>query len=512
MTTEEVRSGWTGRVFGWPTSLMAAMVLVAVSASAASFQDERAAASDHRQQLPMRGQQQDTIVVTWNDACLEAIRTTRPGPPIVARALAILHTAIYDAWAAYDQRALGTRFGGALRRPADEATRANKTKAISFAAYRVLLDLFASQQQIRDTLMTGLGYDPLDLSTDIAEPSGIGNVVAKAILDFRHADGSNQLGGYADTTGYRPVNTPDAILDPNRWQPLRVADGQGGFIVQKFMAPRWGNVTPFALTSSSQFRPGPPRLLPEDEAGYRRQAQQLIRYSAQLTDRTKTIAEYWSDGPATELPPGHWTLFAEFVSHPDDHTLGQDVRMFFAMANALLDASISAWETKRFYDYVRPIAAIRYLFAGSKILAWAGPYQGTQLILGDDWQPYQVETVVTPAFAEYVSGHSTFSAAAAEVLKRFTGSNWFGYKVVIAAGSSRIEPGAVPAADMTLYWPTFSAAADQAGISRRYGGIHFAEGDVRGREVGRAVGLQAWTKARSYFNRRAHCGRDCDDK
>jgi hypothetical protein len=97
MTTEEVRSGWTGRVFGWPTGLMAAMVLVAVSASAASFQDERAAASDHRQQLPMRGQQQDTIVVTWNDACLEAIRTTRPGPPIVARALAILHTAIYDA-------------------------------------------------------------------------------------------------------------------------------------------------------------------------------------------------------------------------------------------------------------------------------------------------------------------------------------------------------------------------------------------------------------------------------
>jgi hypothetical protein len=134
------------------------------------------------------------------------------------------------------------------------------------------------------------------------------------------------------------------------------------------------------------------------------------------------------------------------------------------------------------------------------------------LILGDDWQPYQVETVVTPAFAEYVSGHSTFSAAAAEVLKRFTGSDWFGYKVVIAAGSSRIEPGAVPAADMTLYWPTFSAAADQAGISRRYGGIHFADGDVRGREVGRAVGLQAWTKARSYFNRPEHCGRDCDDE
>jgi hypothetical protein len=449
MTTEETSSGWTRRVFcSGLAGLMAAMMLVAVNATAASFQDERAAASVHRRQLPMRGQQQDTVVVTWNDACLEAIRTTRPGPPIVARALAMLHTAIYDAWAAYDRRALGTRFGGALRRPADEATGANRRKAISFAAYRALVDLFPSEQASFNALMTGLG----------------------------------------------------------------VADGRGGFIVQKFIAPHWGNVTPFALTSASQFRPGPPKLLPEDEAGYRRQAQQLIRYSAELSDRTKAIAAYWSDGPSTELPPGHWTLFAEFVSHRDDHTLGQDVRMFFAMANALLDASISAWETKRFYDYVRPITAIHYLYAGRQIRAWAGPYQGTQLILGDDWQPYQVETLVTPAFAEYVSGHSTFSAAAAEVLKRFTGSDWFGYKVVIAAGSSRIEPGAVPAADVTLYWPTFSAAADQAGISRRYGGIHFAEGDVRGREVGRAVGLQAWTKARSYFNRREHCGRDCEDE
>jgi VCPO second helical-bundle domain len=185
--------------------------------------------------------------------------------------------------------------------------------------------------------------------------------------------------------------------------------------------------------------------------------------------------------------------------------------MFFAMANALLDASISAWETKRFYDYVRPITAIHYLFAGSQIRAWAGPYQGTKLILGDEWLPYQVETLVTPPFAEYVSGHSTFSAAATEVLKRFTGSDWFGNEVTIAAGSSRIEPGAVPAADVTLHWPTFSAAADQAGLSRRYGGIHFAEGDLRGREVGRAVGLQAWMKARAYFNRHEHCGRDCDD-
>jgi hypothetical protein len=119
----------------------------------------------------------------------------------------------------------------------------------------------------------------------------------------------------------------------------------------------------------------------------------------------------------------------------------------------------------------------------------------------------------TPAFPEYVSGHSAFSAAAAEVLKRFTGSDWFGGEVTIAAGSSLVEPGAVPVTDVTLRWRTFSAAADEAGMSRRYGGIHFVEGDLRGRELGRAVGLQAWMKARRYFNRdQDDHDDDCEDE
>ena len=373
----------------------------------------------------------------------------------------------------------------------------------------MLVDLFPSEQPSFDALMLGLGYDPSDRSTNTDTPSGIGNVVANAILAFRHNDGSNQLGGYADTTGYQPVNTPDAILDPNRWQPLRIPDASGGFTIQKFAQPHWQNVTPFALRSAAQFRPPPPQLLPEDEAGYRRQAWQLIRISAGLTDRVKAISEYWADGPSSEQPPGHWTLFAEFVSRRDRHSLGEDVRLFFALSNAVFDAGIAAWEAKRYYDYVRPVTAIHYLFAGRRILAWGGPYRGTRLILGDEWQPYRAPMFGTPPFPEYVSGHSSFSAAAAEVLKRFTGSDRFGGEVTIAAGSSLVEPGAVPASDVTLRWPTFSAAADEAGISRRYGGIHFVEGDLEGRKLGRAVGRQAWTKASRYFNRNEH-GNDPD--
>jgi hypothetical protein len=105
---------------------------------------------------------------------------------------------------------------------------------------------------------------------------------------------------------------------------------------------------------------------------------------------------------------------------------------------------------------------------------------------------------VTPPFAEYPSGHSTFSAAAAEVLKRFTGADTFGGSFTQRAGTSAVEAG-VPAQDLTLRWATFSEAADEAGISRRYGGIHFEQGDIDGREMGRKIGGQAWDRARRHI-------------
>ena len=135
--------------------------------------------------------------------------------------------------------------------------------------------------------------------------------------------------------------------------------------------------------------------------------------------------------------------------------------------------------------------------------AWGGPYLGTQTIDGGTWQPYQAATFVTPAFPEYVSGHSAFSAAAAEVLKRFTGSDRLGASYTQRAGTSRFEAGAVPKSDVTLSWATFTEAADQAGLSRRYGGIHFQDGDLMGRMVGRQVGAQVWTKAQAYITGRA---------
>jgi hypothetical protein len=279
-----------------------------------------------------------------------------------------------------------------------------------------------------------------------------------------------------------------------------MSNGQGGFVIQKYIAPHWGNVIPFALKSQDQFAPKEPNFYPKDAAQYLKQAKQILGYSANLTDREKVIAEYWADGPSSELPPGHWTLFAEVVSARDRHTLDQDVKMFFAMTNAVFDAGISVWHFKRFYDYVRPVTAVHFLFAGQQVRAWAGPGLGTRLINGADWKPYQPLTFVTPPFAEYVSGHSTFSASAAKVLQLFTGSDRFGHSVTIPAGQSFVEQGLVPASDVTLRWRTFSDAADEAGISRRYGGIHFIDGDIQARKMGRKIGKQAWRKALTYFH------------
>ena len=444
----------------------------------------------------------DNVVLVWGEACLQTIRDTRHGPPMGGRTLAIVHTAMYDAWTAYDAVAVGTRLGGTLRRPADEHTLANKSEAVSYAAYRALLDLLPARASVYEALMLGLGYDPANTTTDTATPAGVGNVAAEALLSFRHDDGSNQLNGYQDYTGYVPVNPPmdpsvpggvDDLVDPAKWQPL-LHDGQ----VQRWIVPHWRYVTPFALTSAEQFMPPPPA--PVQSGEFRRQVQELINVQARLTDRQKVIAEYWADGPTLESTPGHWCTIAQYVSRRDGHTLDEDVKLFFGVANAVLDASIAAWAAKIAYDYVRPVTAVRYLKQGKRIRAWAGPGLGTQVIAGEAWVPYLVSTFRTPPFAEYVSGHSTFSTAAATVIRQFTGSDAYGACASFPPGWSRAEPGLVPASEVELCWPTFTAAAEESGASRLYGGVHFRQGNEAGLALGRQVGQRVWEKAQAYFD------------
>jgi len=472
----------------------------------------------------------DNRPVPWTSAALQGIRDSKLGAPMAARALAIVHTCMYDAWAAYDEHAVGTQLAGAMRRPASERTQANKEKAISYAAYRALADVLpVDTNSVYRPLMRQLGYDPDDISTDIETPEGIGNVACGAVLEFRHHDKSNQLGdladgAYSDWSGYRPLNPPGTVparasftkpLNPEHWQPLTYTDSTGSLVLQMFAGAQWCFVTPFALTKGDEFRsavePGPFKYGTHE---YQQQAEELIALSASLTDREKMIAEYWSDGPGTEQPPGHWLRIAQFVSERDHHTttpsgencavwgprqLDDDVKMFFVLSNAMFDASIAAWDAKREYDSVRPVTAIPLLFRGKTIRAWGGPGKGTVEMDGAQWIPYQPATFPTPPFPEYVSGHSTYSAAAARILQLWTGSDRFGDVVTLAAGSSKIEPGITPSKPVTLRWEAFADAAVEAGMSRRYGGIHFRAADLAGQRLGRLVAEHAWTKGQEYF-------------
>jgi hypothetical protein len=453
----------------------------------------------------------DNLVLQWDEELLQAVRALPPGPTVTARAISVVHTAIFDAWAAYDARARGTRLGTSLRRPAAERTLDNKNKAISFAAYTALVDLFPARrfdfdEQMRAICQMKMLCNPDDFANDITTPAAVGRAAAQAVIDYRHADGSNQLNGYADTTGYQPVNTPDTVVDPWRWQPLRVPLGTG--LPQKVTTPQWGKVKGFALSSPWQFPPpGPDRLATSFDPKH---IDNLLALTSGpngngLTDQQKVTAEYWADGPKSEFPPGHWALIAQVLSRKRGHSLDYDVKMFFALGNALMDASIAAWAAKFRWDFVRPITAIRERYRGKDVTSWLGPYQGYGTVQGEQWIPYQAPNVVTPPFPEYVSGHSTFSSAGAAILAKFTGSDTFGASVTIEAGSSLFEPSTdtqvgTPAEDVLLTWPTLTAAAKNAGLSRRLGGIHFQDGDEHGYNLGQKVGFNVMARTMAYIN------------
>jgi uncharacterized protein DUF6851/vanadium-dependent haloperoxidase-like protein len=179
---------------------------------------------------PVRAATGDSVVLAWNQQVLDTISTTKTGPTIAARALAVAHTAIYDAWAAYDPVAVDTRqrlrVNPDLRQPTAERTLDNKNRAVSFAAYATLVDLFPAQpqQDAFATQMADLGY--AINGSDTSTAAMLGGAAAQAVLDFRHRDGANQLGDlnggapYSDYTGYQPVNTWNQVKDPDRWQPL----------------------------------------------------------------------------------------------------------------------------------------------------------------------------------------------------------------------------------------------------------------------------------------------------
>ncbi|MGE5757187.1 MAG: vanadium-dependent haloperoxidase [Planctomycetaceae bacterium] len=264
----------------------------------------------------------------------------------------------------------------------------------------------------------------------------LGESVANQILAWRSHDGSNVKINY----------TPG--IASGLWRPT-----PPGFAPA--LDPQWGQVTPFALASGSQFRPGPPPALTSPEyAAALDQAERLgaSDSTTRTADQTQ-IALFWADGAGTETPPGHWNTIAERVALERHDSLAKDARIFALLDITLADAAIACWDAKYTYDLWRPAAAIR---------TTADP----------GWTPL----LVTPPFPSYFSGHSTFSAAATAVLSGIYGPN------TAFTTTSDALPG------VTRSFPSFQAAAEEAGMSRIYGGIHYQFDNQAGLAVGRQIG------------------------
>ncbi len=208
---------------------------------------------------------QQSAAYKWVEIMLETaardVERVGAQPTILSRQMAIPVTAMFDAWAAYDGKAVGTMCGGTLRRPAAERTTENKETAIAYAMYRSCVDQYPAFKDYLTDEMTRMGFDPNDRSEDLTTPVGIGNYVARLIIEYRHRDGANQLGDeqgsngkpYSDYTMYRPVNPEDNVYDPDRWQLIPFDDGHGGKITMDFLTPHWYRVIPFALESATSF-------------------------------------------------------------------------------------------------------------------------------------------------------------------------------------------------------------------------------------------------------------------
>ncbi|NND73040.1 MAG: T9SS type A sorting domain-containing protein [Rhodothermales bacterium] len=283
-----------------------------------------------------------------------------------------------------------------------------------------------------------------------------------------------------------------------------------------------------------------------------------------LGDFARVLSEFWADGPASETPPGHWYTLLNYVNdHPDLEKrfrgegeilddLAWDVKGYLALGGAMHDAAIATWAAKGYYDYIRPVSAIRAMgeygqssdpglpsyhpfglpliddhiaivesgdpLAGVgdenvgkiKLYAWKGhgyipdpetDVAGVDWILSEDWWPYQKHSFVTPPFAGYTSGHSAFSRAGAEVLTMLTGDEYFpgGMGEFHAAQNSFLGFEDGPSVDVTLQWATYRDASDEASLSRLWGGIHPPVDDVPGRLIGKQAGTNAFLRAEQYF-------------
>jgi hypothetical protein len=378
------------------------------------------------------------VVLRWNELALRIIQAERTPPPLAARNLAIMHAAIYDAVNSI------YRTHQAYRCEADAQPGTSPEAAAAVAAHHVLVLVFPRQAEVFNQALD-------ECMADVAEGEGktagmlLGQTVAQRLIAWRRRDGAYRQVLYIPGAG------------PGLWQPTLPA-------FKPALLPQWPTLTCFCLKNGAQFRPPPPP--PLDHAAYATTFQDVKQVGAiNSTVRTPEqtiIARFWADDEGTVTPPGHWNRIAQTVAVSKGLSLPECARLFALLNLSLADAGVACWDCKYTFHYWRPVQAIRE--ADPKV----NPGTTPELF----WTPL----LKTPPFPAYTSGHSTFSAAAAKALACFCGTD----EVRFVSRSDDL-PG------IRRTYDSFWAAAEEAGKSRIYGGIHWEFDNREGLVCGRAV-------------------------
>jgi len=456
-----------------------------------------------------------THSVFWDRIAQDVAASAAKGPTISAGLYAVMHSAIFDAWSVTHNRRPQSyqRYGSR----SDDDSCTLKKLAMSHAAYYTIASIIPEGESLAAQAFNE-SHAGCKHSYYFSTSNEIGLRSAKKII----AEYEREV---------LPANQPQFIHSSpiERWAPERVPIDSSTGPFQEYLTPDWGRRYTFGIHNGSSVGvkdPEPALLVsgtldvntstvtledgevigitsdlvgPVINPEFVRQAERVVQASANITETQKFIAEFWEFGGKTSFPPGAWMTIAQFVSFRDGNTDDEDVGLFYAMGNAMNDAGVSTWYLKLFYNYARPVRAIRDLgrLGLIGIQNWYSVLRGGVIRAPvTEFTTYQMpDSDPSPPFPEYTSGHSTFSSSGAEVLRKWTGSDNFGGNVTLYSRESRFELNAFPTHPVTLIWNTFTEAANEAGASRIYGGIHFDDGNIEGLISGKVIGESAYLKA-----------------
>jgi len=384
----------------------------------------------------------DNAVLYWNEQALNATRLARNPPPIASSFYAAYHVAIFDAvngiththrsWINQDPAPAGADMDAAIASASFAMLNAQWGQAANPRNFQVAYD----------QALAGIPDGP-------GKTSGIawGKQVAGLVLAERAKSGMAT-----------PIPGQYSSTEPGKWR-----ETPPGF--RPPVLPHWAKVTPFVMTSPSQFRaPPPPAVDSQQQADELMQIARIgARDGAERTEYETLSAPFWADDLGTATPPGHWNVIAQDLTRRNQLSTPDTARLFALLNMACADAGISCWDTKFFYRTWRPETAIREL--DPKLNAHMTP------------KPDFIPLMMTPAFPSYTSGHSTFSGAAERILQRYFGTDDIEFTVI-----SEGLPGAVRT------FKSLSACQKEIGMSRLFGGIHVMVDNLEGSNAGHKIG------------------------